>query len=53
MRQKSLKKQLENICHERLPVRDSMALQLFVILNNLYLLDPVEDSEKDRVEFLL
>ena len=33
--------------YERHPVRDSMALQLFVILNNLYLLDTAKDSKKD------
>ena len=47
MRQKSLKKQLENSLHERLPIRDSMAMQLFIVFNNLYLLDPVKDSKED------
>ena len=47
MRQNSSRKQLENISHDRHSVRDSMALQLFVILNNLYLLDTAKDSEKD------
>ena len=47
MRQKSLKKQLENSYHERLPVRDSMAMLVFIVFNNLHLLDTAKDSKKD------
>ena len=47
MHQKSLKKQLENSYHERLPVRDSMAMLVFIVFNNLHLLDPVEDSKEN------
>ena len=47
MRQKSLKKQLENFCHERLPVRDSMAMLIYCVFSNFHLLDPVKDSEED------
>lgn len=47
MRQKSLKKQLENSYHERLPVRDSMAMLVYFVFSNLHLLDPVEDSKEN------
>jgi hypothetical protein len=47
MRQKSLKKQLENISHERLPVCDSMAMLVYFVFSNLYLLDTTKDTKKD------